>query len=219
MHREAPKHSAARMPSYPPRLTGTSQRIVLFIVVGGFLIGGLAAGYFGIRHLRSYLQMGKEPEQITAAQAFEIPLDSGSHWVRLSEKLQLNCEQALQEISSETVEFTEYLAQDNGQHTFFLQYKGDTDCKAASERPLEGLLAAPPIYWWTKNKMPVPNPQSVELKVGYAPTEELHESIGAFLAALVMLGLVAAATARISKMKAEAAHRALYGGIAVPRSL
>lgn len=202
------------------RLTGIPLRIASFILLGGFITGGLVVGYFGARHLRSYLRMGKGPEQITAAQAFQIPLDSGPHWVRLGETLHLNCEHALQQISSGSVEFTEYLAQDDiGQHAFLLQYKGNTDCNAAYARPLEGLLAVPPMYWWKRNNMPVPNSQPVELQVGYAPIEELYESIWGLLAALIMLGLVALAIARIWKMKAEAAQRALSGGTAVPRSL
>jgi hypothetical protein len=202
------------------RVTGIPRGVTLVVFIGVFVAAGLAAGYFGVRHARSYLRMGQAPEQITAAQAFDLPLEGAPRWVHLRENLQLNCEQALQQTSSGSVEFTEYLAQDDsGQHVFLVQYKGDTDCNTANARPFEGLLGVPPMYWWTKNNMPAPKSEPVELQVGYKPVEELYESVWAFLGALMMLGLAVAVIVQDRKMKASAAHRATYGGIPVPKSL
>jgi hypothetical protein len=208
------------MANNPQRVLGMPRGLALFIFAGGFLAGGIAAGYYGVRHVRSYLRMGNAPEQVTAVEAGAIPLDAGPRWVHLNNKLQLDCEQALQQTSNGSVEFTEYLAQDEaGQHSFFVRYKGDTDCNAAYARPLQGLLNEPPMYWWTKNNMPAPKFQSVELQVGYEPVSELYESIWAFLAAAMMLGLVVFGFVKDQQVKTQAARRAMYGGIPVPKSL
>ena len=163
------------MANHALRVLGMPRGLALLILAGGFLAGGISAGYSGVRHVRSYLRMGNAPEQVTAVQAGAIPLDAGPRWVDLNGKLQLDCEQALQQTSNGSVVFTEYMAQDEaGQHSFFLQYKGDTDCHAAYARPLEGLLKEPPMYWGTKNNMPAPKFQAVELQVGYKPVAELY---------------------------------------------
>jgi hypothetical protein len=202
------------------RATGLPRWLALTIVVGASLAGGLAAGYFAVRHARSYARMGHTPEQITAAQASTLPLDGGPRWVRLSDKLQVDCEQALQQTENGNVEFTEYLAQDEaGKHSFFLQYKGDTDCNSAYARPLEGLLAAPPLYWWSKNNMPAPKFEPVELQVGYEPSAELYEGLWASLASLMLLGLGGVIFVKSEAAKAEATRQAMYGGIPVPKSL
>jgi hypothetical protein len=205
------------MPANNPRIP---KSLALAIIVGGFLVGGLTTGYFAVRNFRSYQRMGSAPEQVSPAQASAVPLTDGPHWVRLQEKLHLDCDQALQQTSNGSVEFTEYLAQDEaGQHSFFLQYKGDTDCNAANARPFEGLLAEPPMYWWTKNNMPAPKFQPVELRVGYEPVSELYESIWGFLATLMLLGISGACLVSSQRQKTKDAHQAMYGGIPVPKGL
>lgn len=205
------------MPSNSTRSVGKQNGLVIFLVVAGALVGGLVVAYLGGLHLRSYIRMGNTPEQVTAAQALQIPVDAGVHWVHLQDKLQLDCQNALQQLSNDKVEFTEYTGHDEAGHTFFLQYKGDADCNTASARPLEGLLADPPIYWWTKNNMPAPSSQSVEIRVGYLPTEELLQGLAAVGVAVFLLGLSGWLFIKGRKMKA--AKPAVYQGVAIPKGL
>jgi hypothetical protein len=180
-------------------------RIILVTLCVG---GGVAAGYYAMSHARSYARMGNQPEEITAAQAFDVPLDAGPRWVRLKEPLKVNCDHALQELTNGVVDFTEYLGYDaTGKYAFLIQYKGDTNCAGTQAVPWEGLLKSPPMYWWTINHMPDPNSEPVELKLQANPTEELKEAIGAFVALVMLIGSAAVfAWARPPKPKSPQQH-------------
>jgi hypothetical protein len=142
------------------------------------IAAALACAFYGLRHYQNYAHMGKRPEEITAAQAFDVPLDATARWVRLKEPLQLNCDKALQELSGGSVEFTEFLAYDaTGKYAFLLQYKGETTCAGTRAVPLEGLLKTAPMYWWTGNNMPTPTSDPVELRLGEKPTADLWEAL------------------------------------------
>lgn len=142
------------------------------------IAGALACTFYGLRHYHNYAHMGKQPEEISAAQAFDVPLDANTRWVRLKEPLNLNCDHALQQIDGGTVEFTEFLAYDEtGKYAFLLQYKGDTDCAGTRAVPFEGVLRAAPVRWWTMNNMPNPTSDPVELRLGEKPNEELKQAI------------------------------------------
>jgi hypothetical protein len=180
------------MPPTPQPLSPTrllAIRIALITLCAG---GGLAARYYGLRHAQSYARMAKQPEEITAAQAFAVPLDQGPRWVRLKEPLQVNCDHALQELTNGVVDFTEYLGYDaTGKYAFLIRYKGDTDCGGTQAVQWEGLLKSPPMYWWTTNKMPYPASEPVELQLQAKPTEELKEAVSAFVIVPMAIGLVA----------------------------
>jgi hypothetical protein len=207
------------MPVNTPRANATQQKFAAYFVFLGCLIGGLVCGYYATFHIRSYVRMGNAPEQLTATELLQIPLDAGAHWVLLKDDLLLDCQNALQQLSNGSVEFTEYMGHDEAGHTFFLQYKGDPDCKSASSRPLEGLLKESPIYWWTKNNMPAPSSQSVEIRVGYLPTEELWEGLAAAVVAIFLLGLFGLLVFKRPKPKAAAGTPGVYHGVAIPKGL
>lgn len=207
------------MSSTSTRSGGKQQPVVLFLVIAGVLAGGLVTAYYATLNLRSYVRMGNAPEQLTATQALQIPPGSGTRWVQLQEKLKLDCQDALQQLSNGTVEFTEYTGHDEAGRIFFLQYKGDVDCNTASSRQLQGLLGEAPIYWWTKNNMPVPSSPSVEIKVGYMPSEELWEGLAGAVVAIFLLGLFGWFLFKGSKKKSAAAKPAVYQGVAIPKGL
>jgi hypothetical protein len=204
------------MPSDSTRAGGKQQKIAAFVLIAGALIGGLVCGYYATLHLRSYLRMGNAPEDLAVAEVLQIPVDAGARWVHLKDPLELDCDNALQQLSNGNVEFTEYLGYDEGGHSFFLQYKGDADCKTASSRPIEGLLKESPIYWWTKNNMPAPDSKSVEIRVGYSPREELWDGLAGAGVAIFLLGLFGWSIVKRPKQKAVPGA---YHGVAIPKGL
>lgn len=177
-------------PKQPP--SATNQLVIRIAFLTLCTAAALAFGYYGVRHARSYARMGQQPEEISAAQAFDVPLNSGPRWVRLNEPLQLDCTHGLQQIKNGNVEFTEYLGYDEtGKHAFLLQFKGDAGCARTPSILDAGLLRTPPMYWWTINNMPVPTSDPVELKIGADPAEERNDAIYSFLLLLMMIGMIA----------------------------
>lgn len=188
------------MPPTPQPISPQKLLITRVLMVSLCVAGALASGFYGQRHARSYMRMGKQPEEITAAQAFDVPLDGGPRWVRLKEPLTVNCDRGLQQIKGSNVEFTEYLAYDaTGKYAFLVQYKGDSGCAGTASIQGEGLLKSPPMYWWTMNNMPAPNSDPVELKLDAQPKDEFWEAVYAF--ALFAVAAVFAAVFALSGRK------------------
>ena len=181
------------MAATSPQPLSPKRKFAILVTLITLCIGGaLIAGYYGLRHARSYARMGTQPEEITAAQVHDVPLDRGPRWVRLKETLKVDCDHALQQSSNGSVNFTEYLAYDmTGKHAFLVRYKGDTDCAGTQAAQLEGLLKSPPMYWWTVNNMPYPTSEPVELELQLTPAEELKEAIAAFATMLLLFGVAA----------------------------
>jgi len=180
------------MPQTKQPPSATNQLVTRIALLTLCTVAALVFGYYGLRHTRSYARMGQQPEEITAAQAFDVPLDAGPRWVRLKEPLKVDCDHGLQQIKGGNVEFTEYLAYDaTGKYAFLLQSKGDADCAATPSVPGEGLLKAPPMYWWTINNMTVPTSDPVELKLDAKPAEERKDAMYSFLLLLLMVGMIA----------------------------
>jgi hypothetical protein len=178
------------LPTRRQPLSDAKMLLTRIIGITLSITAALACTFYGLRHYRNYAHMGKQPEEITAAQAFDVPLDATTRWVRLKESLNLNCSHSLQQIDGGTVEFTELLAYDKtGKYAFLLEYKGDTDCASTRAVPFEGVLKAAPIYWWTGNKMPTPNSEPVELRLGEKPDEELKQAFYALIFMPFALGL------------------------------
>ncbi|HSS96837.1 MAG TPA: hypothetical protein VLK33_07400 [Terriglobales bacterium] len=165
-------------PIRPQPPSNTEMFLQRIITITLCIAGALACAFYGMRHYRNYAHMGKQPEEITAAQAFAAPLDTTARWVRLIEPLHLKCDQALQQLSGGPVEFTEFLAYDvTGKYAFLLHYKGGTDCDGKRAVALEGVLRTAPMDWWTKNNMPSPTSIPVELRVGEKPIADLWEAL------------------------------------------
>jgi hypothetical protein len=182
----------ATMPQPKQPLSATNQLVVRIAFLTLCIAAALAFGYYGLRHARTYARMRQQPEEITAAQAFDVPLGAGPRWVRLNEPLKLDCDHGLQQLKDGNVEFTEYLAYDEtGKYAFLLQYKGDAGCARTPSVPGQALLKTPPMYWWTINNMPVPTSDPVELKIAADPADERNDAIYSFLLLLMMIGMIA----------------------------
>ncbi len=179
------------MPQPKQPMSATNQLVVRIVFLVVCTAAACAFGYYGLRHARTYASMGQQPEEITAAQAFDVPLNSGPRWVRLNEPLKLDCDHGLQQLKDSNVEFTEFLAYDEtGKYAFLLRYKGDAGCARTPSVPGKALLNAPPMYWWTMNNMPSPNSDPVELKVDADPSEERNEAMSCFALLLMMIGMI-----------------------------
>ena len=177
-------------PTRPQPVSDAKLLLIRIIGITLSIAGGLAYTFYGFRHYQNYAHMGDQPEEITAAQAFAVPLDASTRWVRLKEPLNLKCDHALQQIDGGTVAFTEFLAYDEtGKYAFLLQYKGDTDCAGTRAVPFEGVLKAAPMHWWTMNNMPYPTSDPVELRLGEKPNEELKQAIYALIIVPFLLGV------------------------------
>lgn len=134
------------------------------------------------KDVRDYRRAGTHPAPMTVADASAASAVSPfvRRWIRLTEPLQLDCEHALLDSGDgDSGAATVILAFDQQrQHSFLVQYKGNLHCDEARALPLEGMLVEPSTKFWTTHGMSVPATPfpMIQLEVGVDPSGLLQEA-------------------------------------------
>ena len=162
------------------------------------IIGIVLAGGNALKDYRDYKNAGSTPQEMTIAQAAAASSAPGfsRRYVRLNEKLTLECSQTVQDTQDNAVTSTLYLAFDEGkQHAFLLHYQGAVDCGDAQAQGLDGLLVPASTKFWTvhgKTVPATPNPL-MELRVHSDPEDLLQGakvSLGVCVVAFIGLWIL-----------------------------
>lgn len=147
----------------------------LVCVTGFFFAAGDA-----LKDYRDYRQAGPSPIpiSITEASAVYAATPFVRKWVSLTEPLELDCAQALEQTDDGKVTATVILAFDaEKQHAFLLDYEEKfSNCEEARGRSLVGMLDAPLTKYWTTNGKTVPSTPNpfMHLRVGWNPEKLLQ---------------------------------------------
>jgi hypothetical protein len=117
------------------------------------LIAIFLAGGDALKDYRDYRQAGSSPIPMSISEATGVYAATPfiRKWVSLTEPLELDCAQALEQTDDGKVTSTVILAFDHEkQHAFLLDYEEEfKGCDDASIRPLIGMLDEPLTKFWT----------------------------------------------------------------------
>jgi hypothetical protein len=171
----------------------SGSRIKLLAV--GTLAFVIASGTV-VTDVRDYRRAGTVPSDTTLTEAREV---SRAHpfvrrWVRLTEPLELDCGQALQETEDGKLKAIVVLAFDGSKtQPFLLDYERDQpNCEELKALPLEGILDEPLTKFWTVHGMTLPSTSNpvITLRVGAHPSGLKTEAELLTAVALISLWLL-----------------------------
>lgn len=149
-----------------------------------------------VKDVRDYRRAGSKPGEMTVAQAREASAATPfvRRWIRITEPLQIDCKQALQQSENDKVTAIVILAFDQSrQQPFLLDYPRDAEnCQQLRDIPMEGMLIQPEVKYWTTQGMKVPTTQypMMGLRVGQTPKTLLNEAEVLSGVAAIMIGLL-----------------------------
>lgn len=177
---------------------GARAKAKVALFLGAILVLlGAVGGLVEYRELRG---LGDAPIDVTAEQTVAL-VAGGTRWVRLSDALEPDCRQALEEKVNGVVVGTGVLASDHaGQRWFYLTMKGQAACGAAAAPGLQGILKAadPALPDWLRDKgieVPRGSFPLMELSTGEDPSSVRvlvmsFAAVGALGIVLVAAGMV-----------------------------
>ena len=171
----------------------SGSRIKLLAV--GTLAFVIASGTV-VKDVRDYRRAGTAPRDTTLAEAREVSRADPfvRRWVRLTEPLELDCGQALQETEDGKLKATVVLAFDGSKtQPFLLDYERDQpNCEELRALPLEGILDEPLTKFWTVHGMTLPSTSNpvITLRVGAHPSGLKTEAELLTVVALISLWLL-----------------------------